>query len=207
MTLGLSALVIFQVRSCIFCLGLPGWQSYLYLLCSWGDRCSPPHPDCWLRWALDNLFWLGWPPTTILLISAFCVAGITGVHHCAWPNIFPIEHIYIYFQAVLEFELRQVLYCLSHISSPYIFYKNGLMYTYIFMTWFFFLFTYVFGARVWIQGFVLQSRHSTTWATPKVLFALVILEMVWATHAWKFFLTNNISWVFYTLRILVRHNF
>jgi hypothetical protein len=32
-------------------------------------------------------------------------------------------------------------------------------------------------AEIWTKGFTLQSRHSATWKTPPVHFALVILEM------------------------------
>jgi hypothetical protein len=45
------------------------------------------HQDAWLvGWYGDlaNFFCLGWPWTLILPISAFWVAGITAMSHCAW---------------------------------------------------------------------------------------------------------------------------
>jgi hypothetical protein len=36
---------------------------------------------------------------------------------------------------------------------------------------------FLWGAWVWIQGSLLQSRHSTTWVTPLVHFVVVILEL------------------------------
>jgi hypothetical protein len=45
------ALVILQVRSCVFDFGWPrSRSSYLCLLHNWSHRCEPPAPDCLLRW-------------------------------------------------------------------------------------------------------------------------------------------------------------
>jgi hypothetical protein len=46
---------------------------------SWEQRGQTPHPAYLLRWGVSLTFLPGWPQTTILLIFASCVAGITGV--------------------------------------------------------------------------------------------------------------------------------
>jgi hypothetical protein len=62
------------------------WFSYLYFLCSWGDRCIPPYPG--ISWdGILLTFCPDWPWTVILLISTYQVSGITAMSHCTWPSV------------------------------------------------------------------------------------------------------------------------
>jgi hypothetical protein len=74
----------FWERVSYFYPGLSLWSSYLHLLCNWDYRCIPPRPACLLRQGLTDFFCLDWPWTTIFLISAYQLPGITGMSHCAW---------------------------------------------------------------------------------------------------------------------------
>jgi hypothetical protein len=51
----------------------------LYAWCHSSQFCSL----LLLRQGLEN-FSLGWPGTTILLVSASCLVEMTGTHHCTW---------------------------------------------------------------------------------------------------------------------------
>jgi hypothetical protein len=50
--------------------------------CNWDDKWAPPHPAVFHWDGVLRTFCPGWPGTSILLISAFGVARITGVSHC-----------------------------------------------------------------------------------------------------------------------------
>jgi hypothetical protein len=65
----------FSDRVLCFCLwsDLRPWSSYLHFLLSWRDRHSPLCLALWLRWG-SVTFYLGWPQTKVLLISASGVA-------------------------------------------------------------------------------------------------------------------------------------
>jgi hypothetical protein len=76
------SLVILETGSCF----LPWLARTLILLfytsySTWDDRHSPLCPVFFPEmWSLEH-FCLGWPETVILLILAFCIAGMTGVSH------------------------------------------------------------------------------------------------------------------------------
>jgi hypothetical protein len=82
-TPGFYAFWYFSNRFSHFCLGCPGpWPSYLCFPCSWDSRHVPLLPAFLLiEMGSWELFYRGWPPTTILPISASWVVRIICVSH------------------------------------------------------------------------------------------------------------------------------
>jgi hypothetical protein len=71
------------------------WTAVLLLPLTWDDRCVPPCPT-FIGWdGVSWTFYLGWPPTAILLISASWVASITGLSHRAQRNTFMIFTLFL----------------------------------------------------------------------------------------------------------------
>jgi hypothetical protein len=64
-------------------------------------------------------------------------------------------------------------------------YTNMYIYTYICIYTYVYIHTYIYGIRVWFRALNSQSRYSSTWVTPPVYFALILLEMEsWELFAW-----------------------
>jgi hypothetical protein len=61
---------------------------------SWDDRCTPCPQLFSMKMGSCEHLCLGWPTNAILGISASCVAGMTGVHHCAWLINFFVNEVY-----------------------------------------------------------------------------------------------------------------
>jgi hypothetical protein len=80
------ALVIFQVGSCFFCLGLSAIP-YLCLQFSWDDSCASL---CYLSLTFSP----GWPWIALQDFASW-VSGIVDMSHCSWVDIPSLTQYYL----------------------------------------------------------------------------------------------------------------